>query len=459
MTHYAPIAPQESGPLPKRASNWRLPRFAIVRGIGRGRDYALTFGTELSSLAAGLIVLRLAAVYWGPAGFGEYVLARRIIGLVALPALVGMGLAVTRYVATIRAGAGRHEERIYLASAVGILATTCATTLIGFNLLARPLAVALFGDSRYAPLIHGVSLAILGNALHGLAYGAYRGRLAMARANAVQLVNLALVPLCCFMVPGLPPSAMVATIGALWTVIACAALIDVFRSSPPARLSRANLLAAGRELLVYGGPRVPGEVALGALFALPVTIAAHLGGIVVAGHVGLAVSVLTMVGSVFSPVGQILLPSISGVSSGQRLLRIRVALRQLLVLCLALTGLFVIVVELLAGPLLRLVVGPEFASAVPAVRVVVLAAPAYVAYVILRNVLDALHVRPLNAKNLMVAVCVLAALSFTIGAAGAVPPAIFVSIIVLGALSAWDAHRCLAGSDDDVGSRPDAERR
>jgi O-antigen/teichoic acid export membrane protein len=281
----------------------------------------------------------------------------------------------------------------------------------------------------------------------------------MARANAIQLVNLALVPLCCFMLPRLSPSTMVAIIGAFWTVIACGALIDVFRTSPPARLSRVNLLAAGRELLVYGGPRVPGEVALGALFALPVTIAAHLGGIVVAGHVGLAVSVLTMAGSVFSPFGQILLPSISGISSGPRLLRIRVALRQLLLLCLGLTGLFVAFVELFAPFLLRLVVGPEFASAVPAVRVVVLAAPAYVAYVILRNVLDALHVRPLNAKNLTAAVCVLAGLSFTTGTAAAVPLAIFVSIIVLGALSAWDAHRCLASADDELDSRADAERR
>jgi O-antigen/teichoic acid export membrane protein len=444
MTHYAPTAPEGSGLLPKRAAGWRLPEFVVVRGIGRGRDYALTFATELSSLAAGLIVLRLAAAYWGPAGFGEYVLARRIVGMVALPVLVGMALAVTRYVASIRAGMARHTERTYILSAVAIVGTTCAATLALFNIFARPLAIALFGVATFAPIVRAVALAIAGSALHGLAYGAYRGRLAMARANTLQFINLALVPLGCFFVPELNPAEVIAFIGSLWCFIAVIALIDLLKHSGPSPASRAEIRDAGRELLLYGGPRVPGELALGALFALPVTFAAHLGGIVVAGHVGLAISVLSMVGSLFSPLGHILLPAISGVSTGVRLLRIRVALRQLLALCFGLTVLFVLGFELLAAPVLRLIVGPDFASAVPAARIIVLAAPVYVIYIVLRNVLDALHVRPLNAKNLAIAVLVFTAVCLIAGGAAAVPWAVFSSLLVLGILSGWDAHVCLA---------------
>ena len=456
MTHYAPTAPEGSGLLPKRATGWRLPAFVIVRGIGRGSDYALTFATEFSLLAAGLIVLRLAASYWGPAGFGEFVLARRTVGMVALPVLAGMALAVTRYVASIRGGTARHNERTYIVSAIAIVGATCVATLAVFSIFAPSLGIALFGAATYAPVVRAVALAVVGSALHGLAYGAYRGRLAMTRANALQFTNLALVPLGCFFVRGLHPAQIIAAIGSLWCIMAIVALSDLLRHSTPKHTSRSEIRDAARELLLYGGPRVPGELALGALFALPVTFAAHLGGIVVAGHVGLAISVLSMVGSLFSPLGHILLPAISGVSRGARLLRIRVALRRLLALCFGLTLLFVFAFEVLAAPVLRLIVGADFASAVPAARIIVLAAPVYVIYIVLRNVLDALHVRPLNAKNVGIALLVFTVIALVAGSAGAVPWAIFTSLLVLGLLSGWDAHICIAaGVARDVS--PDSE--
>ena len=57
---------------------------------------------------------------------------------------------------------------------------------------------------------------------------------------------------------------------------------------------------AARALLWYGVPRVPGEFALGALFTLPVTLAAHRAGAAQAGFVGLCISLLSMAGSLFA---------------------------------------------------------------------------------------------------------------------------------------------------------------
>ncbi|HKO13751.1 MAG TPA: oligosaccharide flippase family protein [Acidobacteriaceae bacterium] len=453
VTHFAPMAPEERTVTAKRARGRRLPEFVVVRGIGRGRDYVLTFATELAALGAGLLVLRLAATYWGPAGFGEYILARRTLGMFALPVLLGMALAVTRYVAAARAGSARHNERTYVVGALGIVSGMCMATLMGFNIFSRGLAAVLFSSATYVPLVRAVSLAIVGSALHGLAYGILRGRLAMGRANTVQFVNLALVPLTSFLIPGLTPTGVITVIGALWCTVAVVALADIIAHSTPANTSWRELRDVSRELLVYGGPRVPGELALGALFALPVTIAAHMGGIVVAGHVGLAISVLSMVGSVFSPLGQILLPAISGLSARPGLLRVRASLAKLLSICLGLTACFVLVVELFTGPILRLVVGSGFAAAIPVVRTVALSAPAYVVYVVLRNVLDALHVRPLNAKNISISLCAFLLLALTLGTASSVPVSLGTAVVLLGVLSAWDAHRLLRANRASLSAR------
>jgi O-antigen/teichoic acid export membrane protein len=124
-----------------------------------------------------------------------------------------------------------------------------------------------------------------------------------------------------------------------------------------------------------------------------------------------------------------------------------------------LTAVFVLVVEFLAPFILRVLIGADFTAAVPAVRIVLLAAPAYVVYIVLRNVLDALHIRPLNAKNLGLAVLLFAFISFAWGSAAAVPWAVLASVLLLGALSARDAHVCLGGRVSTAGPSSGAEPR
>jgi O-antigen/teichoic acid export membrane protein len=100
--------------------------------------------------------------------------------------------------------------------------------------------------------------------------------------------------------------------------------------------------------------------------------------------------------------------------------------------------------EILAAPLLELYLGAQFAPAVPVVRLVMLAAFPHVAYVILRNVLDAVHVRPYNAKNLLLALATFGAVSVApIAAGAAVPVAVVSGLAILGVLTVRDTLRVL----------------
>jgi O-antigen/teichoic acid export membrane protein len=420
------------------------PSLRLFGGIGHRRDYALTFLTEFATLGSTLLALKLAAEAWGASGFGEYMLARRTLSLLQLPILCSMGVAVTRYVARARSASDPATEHHYFIAGVLFSAMTALAAAIILNLAPGPLAALFFGSAAYGDLVRALSLMITGLALHGVAYGMFRGRIAMARANCLQAINLGLVPLAVLAVPGLTVVQVVILTGLLWCLVAGLAIGSIIRAVPRQAWNRRSVGMAARDLLRYGGPRVPGEFALGALFALPVTLAAHYDGLAAAGFVGLGVSVLTMIGSLFAPLGQIVLPAVSALSVGERAPRLSGDTWRLTGLCLGIAGALTLGVEVGAPFFIPRLFGPEFTPAVPIIRIMSIAAVPLVAYTVLRNVLDALHELPLNAKNLAVALAVFLVLAQAMNSGFRVPIALAFGLLALGMLSAYDARRELA---------------
>ncbi len=405
------------------------------------RDYGVTFAAEFGTLAAGLLVLRLAASNWGTVGFGEYILVRRTLSLLQLPILCNMGIAISRYVAIAGVKAAQHTRATYLLAATAV-ATSVSVACAGFLLLlAGPVASLMFGSAQFAPDIRVIALALPGLALHGVAYGYYRGRLQMLVANALQVLNLALVPLAAMAILGASVQQAVLALAVAWNVVAIAFIV------PPLLAARAEGHAGIRdaiaELLRFGVPRVPGEFALAALFSLPTTITAHLGGVEQAGFVGLGVSLLSMVGSMYAPLGQIVLPSVSAMAARGETGTLRRDVQRLWLACVASGAAMVVVLAASARLLVTLYVGATFLPAVPVVRLVLLAGVPHITYVVLRNVLDALDPRPLNARNLVVALVVFVAVALAIRKPEAVGAAAAEGVTVLGGLSLRDTHRLL----------------
>lgn len=406
------------------------------RQLGRTSDYLVSFGTEGISLALGLVVFKLAAVYWGPVGFGEYVLSRRAISLLALPLSCGMAVGITRYVAS-----GPQQARSHTLAALAIVAATCLAGLGILNVIPAQGAQLFFGDTRYSRLVAPISAAIVGMVLHGVAYGLLRGRMRIVQANILQFTNLAALPLMVFALGGLTVAGLLIRLGVLWTATSLVAIGVGLRGTPAH--SSSSLSASARELLRYGVPRVPGELALAALFALPPIAAAHLGSIETAGHVGFATSLLTMIGSSFAPLGVVMLPAVSAAIASKRTDTLWHDSLRIVAVCAAAAGALILVLEVGAGLIVRYGLGPEFVAATVPVRIIVLGGIPYVVYVVLRNVLDAASVRPLNARNLLAALVVFAAAGWLLRDASLIPWVLLASVVLLGLLTLRDARRVL----------------
>ncbi|MFN9326918.1 MAG: hypothetical protein ACK6A5_16190, partial [Flavobacteriales bacterium] len=137
-------------------------------------------------------------------------------------------------------------------------------------------------------------------ALHGVAYGYLRGRGASVVANALQLTVLALAPCGAFLLYT-DMCAVLWFTGAAWAI---SALLSVWRGmfgETPGGSRR-----QGAELLRYGLPRVPGDVALGALLTIPGYVALRTHGLDLSGEVGFGATLLNIAAAVFSPVALLL---------------------------------------------------------------------------------------------------------------------------------------------------------
>ncbi|MEO8577386.1 MAG: lipopolysaccharide biosynthesis protein [Gemmatimonadales bacterium] len=372
---------------------------------------AWTMLTELLVMISGILLLKLAASLLGPAGFGEYALSRRAISLLYLPLVMGLGIAAPRYIAIARSGAleGYSESGFAAATlSAGLLPALAAVLLL--NVQPEAAAILFFGTDSLARLVPPATVALAGIALHSMVYAIYRGRSEMGFANTMQLVNLGLIPPIAFVVvPHDAPSVLSAT-GMGWIAISAIALVHVLYRERAEWRGFATMRDHLRLLLRFGLPRVPGEFAMVGLFAIPSLIAVRAHGVVDAGQFSAAMSVLTMASGAFAPVGLVILPRASaqaanGDYAGLRRLVLKILGGGIL---LAFAG--VAIGELLIPWFIEWYFGPAFVRAIPVFRACLFGAIPYAVYILMRSVLDALDVKAVNSRNLIISLIVLTVL-------------------------------------------------
>jgi O-antigen/teichoic acid export membrane protein len=310
------------------------------------------------------------------------------------------------------------------------------------NLFSSAFSYLFFGGKQYANLVLPLSILVVGLVLHALVYAYFRGNLAMRRANTLQLINLGLVPLLAFAVFNGSVRAVLSALGILTTLMAAVAL-----ALTPLRHMTDRILPEAKKLLLYGIPRVPGDFIHMALFTLPVTFVAHERGLQEAGFVAFGISVLNMIGSVFTPAGLVLLPKASkmlaeGARSELRTHVVRIATIATVV-AIALTVVF----ELMADPLVRLYLGTGFADVAASIRLMCLGALPFALYCVLRSLVDAYHTKAVNMLNNGIAclaflLCSGGLLAFH--ASSLIPVAFLAGIVVLGLLTTREAWKVLA---------------
>jgi O-antigen/teichoic acid export membrane protein len=416
------------------------------------RDFATTFLTEGVVVLCYLLAFRLVAQQLGASGFGEYALARRTLAVLMPLGALSLDVAVARYVA-YAVTEGSDRARRY-APAGAALVTAAAILLAAVLLLIPgPMAQLFFGSDRYADLIRPMPLLIFGGGLHGIAYGYLRGRSRIQRANLLVGINQALVPLAAIPLAGGSVARILWLMGAGWTAAALVALVL-------APLSFDGIPARMRELARFGVPRVPGDLLRLALFSLPGVIVAHVADITVAGAVAFGVAAVGMLGTALSPIGFVMLPVAARMMASGEVAELRRRVVSIASITAAVLIAGIVFVEIFAPQLVEIYLGPGFSATADSLRVIAPAALPWGLYTALASVIDAHHVRPVNARNMAVAFAVFVAGSIGLAAAHAPAQAVsavfVVSLYVLGALTLFEVHSITSrrGTSMELESQP-----
>jgi O-antigen/teichoic acid export membrane protein len=366
------------------------------------KDYALTIIVQFMVLASTFLVYKLAAEFLGADGFSGYALSRRTISLMQPALIMGLGVGIPRYIAYGYADPDQRNPDAYFISALFILAPVVCVLCFFFNLFNETFSLIFFGSSDYSYLILPITYMIIGGILYSSCYSYLRGRLLMLRANLLQVINMGIIPPIVFFLFGKSLASVLSVTGIIWITISL-----VFFLFLPIRLEACDprkLIPYAKEIFGYSIMRVPGDFALSALLALPAILTAHISGMREGGYVAFGIVVFNMGGYFFAPISTILLPKASHMIARANYEGLKYDLKRMLMLAICLTTLGVVILEIFTAQIIEIYLKKDFSETIMIIRVIAIGIVPYVVYIILRSVIDAGYIKPINAINIVIAV-------------------------------------------------------
>ena len=377
-----------------------------------------------------VLITRLSVHAFGATGFGEYQVARRTLAVIAFPLMCGLGVSVPRFIA--RDIVDPKRVAAWLLAAM-CLAVILIAGFLGFGtIFSSSISRSTFGLNS-KPLVLSLLLAAAGMFLSTMAIAALRGLSRFHGAATLQVLNSVIVPMIAiFFAYGRVERALIAT-GAGWAGISCVVMGRLYREWVNIHIPVSKIRAAMGALCVFGLPRVPGEVALFGLFALPGYAAVHRGNIVGAGYLSVGLSLIQAIATAFASTGFVLLPYWSrAASTSAGMLTARKRMGWLVIASAALAAAGTIALEAILPAVAHLLLGPLAQNGLHDIRYVLLGTIPYVVYLVLRDYFDAISVFPLNTLALCAAILLQAA--FLKMTWFGVPLATAMSFLALGAI-------------------------
>lgn len=383
----------------------------------------LLYGWIARSLSAGAV--------------GEYALIRRSQYLLQPITLLGLTVAVPRYLPFHKDPA----DQAYI-STFGLAVVMGASLIVAVFVLGRLdwVAATLFGGAEERHLAAAFAPLIVSLGLHSYLYSYFRGTMDMRSANRLDLANSALVPLAAMLLFGVHGiTAVVMGMAGGMAAISVFLGLPLWKHLGPALRGKPRQGITG-SLLAYGLPRIAGDLALAGLVTGPPVLVAHAATMAEVGSFAVAQNLLMVIGAALAPLAIVLLPRVGDRLAAGDLTAVTRGNR-LLFHALVDTSAYVLLHLFVFGDVLvRLWVGDELRGATQLVYLAAPAIPFYAQYLVFRSTLDASTAKPLTTLNLFAGFATFALLYFVLRPL-ALPVAVVTSLalalgyMVVGALT------------------------
>ena len=381
-------------------------------------DVLTTGLTQVLVVAANLVMVAVISRRLGVIILGEWLLARRISAWLLVGSQLGLGIALPRQIAhTAENVEMRARQYFFTAFTIGVAFVGIIAAVAAWN--AGLLARWCLG-SQNQELFYALLLLLFGMAAQATVFGYFRGLERVQMANLVSFGGTVVVPLLALAATYKLHSAP-KLVGAAGAGLTVASFLWAIPKLVTVRRVGEQFVSDARQLLAYGVGRVPGEIAVGGLLTLGPMLVSHYVKMAENSYLLLGITWLTTTGLAFAPLGMVLLARISRLLGTGRQRDVNEYVGYLRTAVWQVSLVLVVQGLIFTRPLVLWWLGPSCLPAVPVIRMVLLATPAYMYFTALRAVVDAASPVAYNARNVLVTMAVLVSLLGIV--IGYVPPA------------------------------------
>ena len=368
--------------------------------VKKYKNYVVTFGIEFLILLLGFFIFRIANEKLSDTGFSEFTLSRRNISFLQPLLMMGLGVAVPRYMSI------QQKRDSFLPAALTIMTAVGLFFVVGLFLTRNFIAHMFFGNENYYFLILPLVVLLVGYGFHSIVYGYLRGKGQVLWANGFQLLNIGILPVVVLAVS--KDVQQYLYFNALF-IFASSLFFSGFVFYKNSIAFNLKLFKEDSSVLLsYGIPRVFGDFALLALLTIPTYIVLYVQhDLLAGGDIAYALTLFNIVGAAFGPLSLVLLPEISKFLSESKFNLIKQRFYFFVFASVALTALGYLIFVGFHHFILSLLLGSNYRPEIFEIaKVVLLGSFGYVVYIVLRSFLDAIHVKAKNATNLLISLAI-----------------------------------------------------
>jgi len=380
------------------------------------KDVSITTFTTAIVIICNILIVRIIAKGLGPDELGVYTLVRRTASTLIPFTSLSLGIGIARYIG-LYAGKGQKTEPILPAAVVmiSIFSLLVCAALFPFS---GSLSKLIFHQEGREIFFILTLFLLVGENLYGCLYAFYRGRQRMLEANIWNVFTVGIMPvmIAILFIYTCNLSFIVFGIGLLFYCCLFSILPKIYYGMRKTNLE--EFKAMTKKLLMYSIPRAPGSVALTMIFTFGVFISPYMGGIANAAYMSIGIWLFQTLEVATNSFGLVALPKVANlIGSGKEAYFIS-NLRSIYDFVLHI-GLFTVIQFFLVVDFIVFAwLGVEYNASVPIARILILSMMPYFFYTMMRNIIDALEVRPINTFNLYLSLFVTVVISLMLAKTG-----------------------------------------
>ena len=384
------------------------------------KDLLFTGFSQVIILLCGVFLIKIMTAALNQEYFGLFTLMRRWASILLPIVTLNLSIGLTRFVSF-----EEEKSRFYLGISLLICVIFTSTALLAFFLFPGTFAELFFKNPKSVGFLYTLVFFLAANFMEMLTYAYFRGKLAMNAANGMRTLFYGFPVLLGLLLLLKKPHSQTAAlnlffilyslVGVLITLyylrneISLAAFKGIFITRCKTTFHKS------RHFFTFSLSRIPGVFFNSLLLSLPAVIAAHKVSLTAAGYMGIVLAVLRLLEIFSMPFNMIFLPKFSTLLRDNQLENIKHYSRVVLEFIFTFLPITAVLIFGLSRYIILAWVGSGYLPVVNSVAAIILFSVFYLAFALIRGILDGLYTFPFNNFINLAGLIVLVPLSFTFG--------------------------------------------